>query len=266
MSINDLTFRRFSDWMKQQTGVFLSEAKKPLVQQRLHKRLQARRLPSLEAYFKLLNAPEEDAERQIAIDLLTTHETYFFREEKHFDWLKSQLQHWPRRQTFNVWCAAASSGEEVWTLAMVLADGLGVDGDWHVLGSDISLPMLEKAERGHYPLERCERIPPDTLRRYCLKGTGRQQGTMLIGKPLRSHVGFRPINLDQALPAMGPFSLIFMRNVLIYFNGETKQQVVSRALLRLQDEGHFVVSHSESLHGLVLPLRAVAPGVYRKSP
>lgn len=266
MSLSDLTFRRFSGWMKQQTGVFLSEAKKPLVQQRLHKRLLARRVASLEAYFRLLTAPEEEGERQIAIDLLTTHETYFFREEKHFEWLRARLAHWPREQAFRVWCAASSSGEEVWTLAMVLADCLGVDGNWQVLGSDISLPVLEKAQRGHYPLERCERIPRAFLRRFCLRGTGRQAGTLLIGKPLRGHVALRVINLDQTLPAIGPFELVFLRNVLIYFDQGTKQQVVSRVLERLVTDGNLVVSHSESLHGLQLPIQLVAPGIYRKAP
>lgn len=266
MSLSDLTFRRFSSWMKQQSGVFLSDAKKPLLQQRLHKRLLARQQPSLEAYFRLLSAAEEEAERQTAIDLLTTHETYFFREDQHFEWLRRQFVPQARGAPCRVWCAAASSGEEVWSLAMVLADCLGPDGGWNVLGSDISLPALDKARNGHYPLTRCARIPPDYLRRFCLKGTGRQAGTLLIGRALRAHVDFRQINLDQPLPAIGRYALIFMRNVLIYFDHETKRRVVERTIEHLGGAGYLVVSHSESLHGLQLPLQLVAPGIYRKTP
>lgn len=266
MSLSDLTFQRFSQWMKQQTGVHLSEAKKTLVQQRLTKRLSARQVASLDAYFQLLVKPHEEDERQLAIDLLTTHETYFFREDKHFAWMRNLLAHWPKHRRFRVWCAAASSGEEVWSLAMLLADCLGSDADWQLLGSDISQPVLERAQAGHYPLVRCERIPADYLRRFCLKGTGTHAGTLLIDPALRRRAEFSRINLDQALPAIGPFELVFMRNVLIYFNNDTKQQVVGRVLQKLTPDGHLVVSHSESLHGLQLPIQLVAPGIYRKTP
>jgi chemotaxis protein methyltransferase CheR len=262
--LSDFTFQRYSDWMKQQTGVHLPPSKKPLVQQRLYKRLMLRSMPSLDAYFKLLMAPEEEQERQIAIDLLTTHETYFFREQKHFDWLRKRLQNWPRSQVFHVWCAAASSGEEVWSLAMLLAEVLGMNDNWSILGSDISKQVLDQAQAGHYPMSRCKDIPEVFLRRYCLKGKGRQEGTLLIAPPLRKNVSFQLINLDQALPPFGPFDLIFMRNVLIYFNNETKTQVVSRAIKRLSGDGHLVVSHSESLHSLQLPMSLLAPGIYRK--
>lgn len=259
----DATFLRYSTWMQQQTGVYLPASKKSLVAARLHKRLIMRGQLSLEAYFKLLMAPEEEQERQLAIDLLTTHETSFFRENKHFNWLHQYLGNWPRTQTFHAWCAASASGEEVWSLAMVLADRL--TAGWQLLGSDISLAMLDKARTAHYPLARCSAIPDAWLRRFCLKGTGRQQGTLLINRQLRQAVSWQAINLDQHLPAIGPFDLIFMRNVLIYFNNQTRQQVVTRALGHLVNGGHLVISHSESLHGLHLPLHAVQAGVYRKA-
>lgn len=263
--LNDATFQRFSAWMKQTTGVDLPPCKKPLVQQRLHKRLNARNVPTLEAYYRLLMEPCEEAERTLAIDLLTTHETYFFREPKHFDWLKQRLSQWPRSEPFKLWSAAASSGEEVWSLAMQLANQLGLDGAWQLLGSDISPVALEKAARAHYSTQRSEGIPQEFLRRYCLKGTGQHQGTLLIERELRGRVEFRQINLDQALPAIGPFNIVFLRNVLIYFNPQTKQSVVERVLTRIVPGGWLVVSHSESLHGLQLPIVLEAPGIYRKT-
>jgi chemotaxis protein methyltransferase CheR len=264
--LSDFTFQRYSDWMKLQTGVHLPPSKKPLVQQRLYKRLMVRGMPSLDAYYKLLIAPEEEQERQIAIDLLTTHETYFFREQKHFEWLKNRLKTWPRSQVFHVWCAAASSGEEVWSLAMLLAEILGQNDNWSILGSDISKPVLDQAQAGHYPMSRCKDIPDVLLRRYCLKGKGRQEGTLLVAPHLRKNVSFQLINLDQNLPPIGPFDLVFIRNVLIYFNNETKEQVIARVMKRMNAEAHLVVSHSESLHSLQLPLTLLAPGIYRKLP
>jgi chemotaxis protein methyltransferase CheR len=266
MMLSDATFKRYSVWMEQNTGVSLPPSKKTLVQQRLHKRLVARNVDSLEVYYRLLTAPEEEAERRIAIDLLTTHETYFFREPKHFDWLQALLRRWPPKQPLRVWCAASSTGEETWSLAMMLADALGIDGDWQLLGSDISDIAIDKARRAHYSMQRIEGIPAPYLRRFCLKGTGPHQGTMLIQRELRLRAEFALINLDKPLPAIGPFDVVFLRNVMIYFKNETKVAVVERVLSRMNKDGWLVVSHSESLHGMQLPIKLEAPGVYRKMP
>ena len=266
MHLTDATFSRFAAWMKSQTGVHFPETKKTLVHQRLSRRLIARQLNTFEAYFRLLQDPLEDSERDAAIDLLTTHETFFFREPKHFDWLKEQLRQHPIQGTTRVWSGASSTGEEVWSLAMLLADVLGIKGDWTLMGSDISQPVLSKASKGHYTLHRCEGLPEDYLRRFCLKGVRQNADTFLITKELRQKVNFQLINLDKELPTVGPFHFIFLRNVLIYFDGATKLQVVQRVLSRLVVGGFLFVSHSESLHGLPLPIQLVAPGVYRKNP
>lgn len=265
MQLNDATFARLSNWMKEKTGVNLPISKKALMTQRLHKRLTERSVHSFEAYFRLLMKPEEQQERQIAVDLLTTHETYFFREPKHFEWLKQRLQDWPRNQVFHMWSGAASTGEEVWSLAMLLSHTLGGQGDWKLMGSDISEQSLRHARNAHYSMQRSEGIPADYLRRYCLKGTGQYQGTLLINKALREHVTFMNINLDKTLPPMGPFHVIFLRNVLIYFDTETKTKVIERVVSRLGSHGYLVVSHSESLHGVTNSLQLEAPGIYRKT-
>ncbi|MGL6047316.1 MAG: CheR family methyltransferase [Vogesella sp.] len=264
MQLSDATFSRFAVWMKAQTGVHFPIGKKTLVHQRLTRRLAARNVATFEAYFRMLQDPAELAEREAAIDLLTTHETFFFREPKHFHWLEAQLRQHPVAGTLRIWSAASSSGEEVWSIAMLLADIRGLDGDWTLMGSDISQGVLARAEKGHYTLQRCEGMPPDYLRRFCLKGVRQHAGTFMVCKELRRKVNFQLINLDRELPAIGPYHVIFLRNVLIYFDAATKLQVVQRVLGRLSVGGFLLVSHSESLHGLPLPIQLVAPGIYRK--
>jgi chemotaxis protein methyltransferase CheR len=265
MILTDATFIRYSQWMKEQTGVHLPAIKKTLVHQRLLKRLDARGKLDFEGYLRLINHQDEEEERQLAVHLLTTHETFFFREPKHFEWFKRYLQQ-PRSKShlFRIWSGAASSGEEVWSIAMMLADHLGMQGPWQLLGSDISQPVLQKAKAGHYPMLRCEGLPLTYLKKYCLKGQGKQANTLLIDRELRQRVDFKVINLNEELPKMAPFDVIFLRNVLIYFDVTTKAQVVERCLERLQPGGFFIISHSESVTGQHENLKLVQAGVYQK--
>jgi chemotaxis protein methyltransferase CheR len=163
-----------------------------------------------------------------------------------------------------IWSAAASSGEEVWSIAMMLADCLGIDGAWQLLGSDISQPVIDKAKTGHYVMQRCEGIPSSYLKKYCLKGQGVQLNTMLLLRELRQRVSFKKINLNAELPSFAPLDVIFLRNVLIYFDSETKKQVVQRCVERLVTGGFLIVSHSESLNDVNLNLVLVQAGVYQK--
>lgn len=260
--ISDQEFSQFQQLIYQIAGISLSSAKKALVSSRLGKRLTQHHLRSYGEYFNLLtNHPDE---LQTAVDLLTTNETYFFREPKHFDFLRQQIQacHKPGK-SFRVWSAACSSGEEPYSIAMVLADTLG-DAPWEVVASDISTKVLAKARTGHYPLERAGGIAHAHLSRYCLKGIGSQAGTLLVDKVLRARVNFLQLNLSKQLPALGEFDLIFLRNVMIYFNQETKRQVVQRMLPQLKAGGYFLVGHSESLNGVVDSLQTIAPAIYRK--
>jgi chemotaxis protein methyltransferase CheR len=200
------------------------------------------------------------------VDLLTTNETYFFREPKHFEFLRDEIVAKRKAQgSFRVWSAASSSGEEIYTLAMVLADSLG-NAPWEVVGSDISTRVLEKAATGHYSLARTEGIPPAFLQKYCLKGVRSNAGTFLIAPELRKRTHFCQINLTQPITAdIGEFEVIFLRNVMIYFDADTKTKVVHHLLPRLKRGGHLVVGHSESLSGLNIGnLETVRPTIYRK--
>lgn len=264
--ISDHEFAQFQRFIFDAAGITLSPGKKALVSGRLAKRLQHNRLDSYSAYFNLLTGGEQPEEIQIAVDLLTTNETYFFREPKHFDLLR-ELALAARQnghgKPFRVWSAASSSGEEAYSIAMVLADCLD-NQPWEVVASDISMRVLQRARTGHYPLERTEHIPPSYLKRFCLKGIDQQHGTLLIERHLRNKVQFRQVNLNTALPDLGSFDVIFLRNVMIYFNGDTKRQVVARVVSLLKPGGHFLIGHSESLNDISDAVRVQAPSVYRK--
>jgi chemotaxis protein methyltransferase CheR len=261
--ITDQEFGNFQRFIFDAAGISLSLAKKALVSGRLAKRLQQHELGSYGAYFRLLASGHAADEVQMAVDLLTTNETYFFREASHFDFLREQARAAVgRTQPFRVWSAASSTGEEAYSIAMVLADCLG-DAAWEVVGSDISSRVLEGARRGHYPTERGRHITHDYLRRFCLKGIGPQDGTFLIERALRSRVRFQHVNLNTELPKLGIFDVIFLRNVMIYFNDQTKRQVVARVLGQLKPGGHFCIGHSESLNDITSALQTLAPAIYR---
>ncbi len=271
--ITDREFDAIRTWIYETAGINLSVQKKSLVMGRLASRLRHHRLQSYGDYFKLLKSARlgHEAELQIAIDLLTTNETHFFREPKHFEFLRTtvlpQYTASRARHLFRVWSAASSSGEEPYSIAMTLAAVLGWEKNappWEVMATDLSSRVLTRAAAGHYSLARTEGIPRDYLRAHCLKGVGAQDGTFLVAPHIRSRVRFSQVNLNQALPALGEFDVIFLRNVMIYFDIPTKQQVVSRVLSCLRPGGYLLIGHSESLNGVVGTVKALAPSIYRK--
>lgn len=262
-ALTDQEFTLFQAWLHRRAGIALSPVKKSLVNNRLQKRVAQRGLASFGAYYRLLDDPAEGTETQHALDLLTTNETYFFREPKHFEFLRDSILPCDKTTPLRVWSAACSSGEEPYSIAMTLAARHGGPG-WEILASDLSARVLESAARGHYPLARAEGIPPDYLRRFCLKGIGPQAGTFRIAPALRQHMTFSQINLNAPLPSLGVFDVIFLRNVMIYFDTPTKAAVVRRLAATLVPGGYFLIGHSESLHGLDVPLTPVKPAIYRR--
>ncbi|WP_404298920.1 CheR family methyltransferase [Alicycliphilus denitrificans] len=267
LSITDKEFARFQGLIYEIAGISLADSKKVLLVGRLGKRLRALQLKSFGQYHDVVASGKDPQERQTMVDLLTTNETYFFREQAHFDYLRGAIvpQH-PPRQSFDVWSAAASTGEEIYTLAMVLADCLGVDGAWSILGSDISTQVLATAERGHYWLERTRGLPTEYLHKYCLKGVRSQEGSFLIAPELRRHTRFMQINLNTTLPDIGRFHVVFLRNVMIYFDNDTKREVVARIVQKLHPGGYLIVGHSESLNGISDKVKLVRPTIYRLPP
>ena len=262
--ITDAELAQFQRFIFDEAGITLSAAKKALVMGRLGKRLSHHNLDSFGDYFKLLVSGKHPDEVQMAVDLLTTNETYFFREIKHFEFLREQaIAARSRSSAFRVWSAASSSGEEAYSIAMVLADCMGTT-PWEVIGTDISTRMVQDAERALFTMDRARHVPQDYLRRYCLKGNAEYEGKLLIERGLRSRVKFRYANLNAPLPELGKFDIIFLRNVMIYFSNDTKQQVVNRVASALKPDGYFLVGHSESLNDITQVVRSVAPAIYQK--
>ena len=265
-TLTDQEFSSYQRFIFESAGIMLSAAKKALVACRLAKRLHLYRLSSFSDYFKILKSGNNPQEVQIAVDLLTTNETYFFREEKHFDFLRQQaLAARGRASTFRVWSAASSSGEEAYSIAMVLADCLGENASWEVFGSDISTKVLERANRAQYAMHRCQHIPDHYLERFCRIGIDEYRGTLLIDRKLRNRVNFMQLNLNETLPQIGLFDVVFLRNVLIYFNQDTKRSVVERVSAKVKPDGHFLVGHTESLLDAKGNLRPLAPAIYQKT-
>jgi len=264
-SITDGEFRDLRGWIHRQAGIHLSDQKKALVCGRLAPRMRHYRLTRFADYYQLLRGGAHPGEPQLAVDLLTTNETHFFREPRHFEFVRDQIVagHRACGRPLRAWSAACSSGEEPYSLAMTLAGAMG-DLPWEVLGSDLSSRMLERARSAHYPLARARSIPREHLLAHCLRGTGAHEGTFIVAPPVAQRVHFLQVNLNEALPRVGQFDLVFLRNVMIYFDAPTKQQVVGRILACLRPGGHLVIGHSESLATLGCGLRAIAPSVYCK--
>jgi chemotaxis protein methyltransferase CheR len=262
--ISDQEFGQFQRFIYDAAGITLANTKKTLVASRLAMRLQRCEVSSYGEYFRMLAGGNQPQEVQIAVDLLTTNETYFFREPRHFEFLREQLALLGRRtDPVRIWSAAGSTGEEAYSLAMVLSDRLQ-GRPWEVVASDISARVLEKARAGHYPMERARGIPLHYLQRFCLKGDGKHEHTLLIERTLRSKVRFLQVNLNAPLPALGVFDFVFLRNVLIYFNLETKRDVVARALSVLRPGGFLLIGHSENLRDVNDDVQTIAPSIFQK--
>jgi chemotaxis protein methyltransferase CheR len=203
----------------------------------------------------------------MAVDLLTTNETYFFREPKHYDLLQQELPLLANKSAIAVWSAASSFGDEAYSTAMLLSD-MQVAGkigpDWSILATDISHRALLSAKEAVFPEDRLRAVPPERLRRYCLRGDGPAQGQVLLQEKIRSRVQFGQLNLCKPISGLGPFDVIFLRNVLIYFDAATKTEVVDRVLTMLKPGGLFFLGTAEGRVPCNTPLQTVIPGAFRK--
>lgn len=257
-------FRTIQEWLYQTAGILINAQKGSMVVSRLWRRVEALGLEDFDAYLIYALGAGGAAERAEMLDRLTTNETYFFRESAHFARFKTQIIPSLKGRSVKVWCAAASTGEEPYSLAMVLADQLGAES-WQLVASDICGRALKQAFNGLYRLERMELLPVDYLKRYCRRGTGDYQGMMLIDRELRARVRFEQHNLLHPWPEAGGFDVIFLRNVLIYFDQPTRQRVIDNLCAALRPGGWLIIGHCESLAGIHTPLQQLAPSVYRES-
>jgi chemotaxis protein methyltransferase CheR len=166
-------------------------------------------------------------------------------------------------QTYRIWSAACSYGQEPYSIAMVLEENLQ-GRPWEIMASDISMRALEGARSGQYPIAQAEKIPAEYRMRYCLKGIGSQDGTFIVDRDLCKRIRFFHGNLIGDAPNIGQFDVIFLRNVMIYFDNDTKRKAVNTLLSSLKRGGHLLIGHSESLNGVTDALKMVSPSIYRK--
>jgi chemotaxis protein methyltransferase CheR len=256
-------FRYITGVLHEHTGIWLAPGKEALVSGRLDKRIRALGLSGYSDYVRLLRDRRDEVELHHLINLLTTNETFFFREAQHFEYLRREVL--PGRRTgrsFRLWSAASSTGEEAYTAAMVLADTLPANS-WEIVGTDISTRVVESARAALYPIEAAERIPRQLLRQFCLRGREEYEGLMTITPDLRSRVQFHRRNLMEDFAELGRFDVIMLRNVMIYFNLETKRSLIPRLQDTLVPGGHLIVGSSESLNAIPSQLRMVEPSIYR---
>lgn len=273
---------RFRALIRRLTGISLPAGKVHMIDQRLRRRVLAFNLPDTNAYLKmLLDEPGMEAELRTVIDLITTNTTSFFRESTHFDYLAQSIL--ParlarirpgERPRIKVWSAAASEGAEAYTIAITLAEERrrGRQFDFAVLGTDISERMLAKAELAIYAEDQLSTVPRDLQQRYFLSArtTGRDGGRALsapvrVVPELRRFVRFRHMNLmDVSYPIDRDVDVIFLRNVLIYFDPEDKERVIQRLTSHLAPGGYLIVGHSESMVVRHPDLRQARPTVFVK--
>lgn len=274
VSMSTREFATLSRFIHEQCGIKLPEAKRTMLEGRLNRRLRTLGLESFSAYADYIHSPEGAALELVPmIDLVTTNKTDFFREPDHFVYLREQvLPAWQAQygnRPFKLWSAGCSSGQEPYTLAMVLSEFAAVSPgfDFQILATDISTRMLEAARRAVYPKELLTPVPRSLFGKYLLRSKDRTANLMRIAPELRKKVTFRRLNfLDNDFGLRDAFDTIFCRNVIIYFTRETQAGLLRRFCSHLRKGAHIFMGHSETLNGLDLPLVTVAPTVYHKLP
>ena len=272
MPITDQEFSLFQKLIREQAAISLSAAKKSLLEARLGTRVRELGLNSFSAYYQHVidRRGEELAEM---LNRVATNETKFFRELRQFEFLSQLAVHdWQaqaaagfRPRQIRAWCAGCSSGEEPYSLAMVLWGHFAPSAGWEIqiLATDISTRVLERARKGIWPIEKARDIPSEYLKRFMLKGTGKQEGKMKAGAEIRSVISFEQVNLNDAIyPITSFFDLILCRNVLIYFDPHRRAQIIDRLLAYLRPGGLFFIGHSERLVGVSDKVVSVLPTIY----
>ena len=274
MDLTQRDFDRLSAYIYQELGITLSESKKTMMTGRLTKRLRALKLASITDYCDFLFTAEGQAlERVHLFDVITTNKTDFFREASHFDYLtKNILPSWQKglsqRRSFKIWSAGCSSGEEPYTMAMVLADYADKQSagsfDYEIIATDISTKVLDHAKQAVYHSDRIQPVPAEMRSRYLLRSKDRNNPLVRIAPALRKKIRFGRLNfMEENFSLPHPMDVIFCRNVIIYFDKETQERLVCKFCRKLQPGGFLFLGHSESLHGFDVPLTQVAPTVYR---
>lgn len=272
IDLGNSEFEKISRLVYDICGIDLHEGKRELVKTRLIKRLRDGNFRSFSEYCKFVSTREGTDELVAMIDSISTNLTSFFREDKHFEKMRfiiaQLLQSMNGRRgrlKLRIWSAGCSTGEEPYTICMVLKEiASSHPVDFKIWATDISTRVLKTAVAGVYHHERIQKIPPELVRKYFLKGKGDWEGFFRVKSELKQHIEFARFNLKESLQGGGRFDMIFCRNVMIYFDKAMQRDLVGRFYDCLAEGGYFFVGHSESLTGLNHKYKYVEPSVYRK--
>lgn len=270
---NQLTSRQYRDFVAmvyQLTRINLGPEKQELVAARLSKRLRRLGLPNYDAYFALLEGPRREEELPHLIDVISTHHTYFYREHRHFEYLRDHIvpelrQSAPGRP-WRFWSAACSTGEEPATLAIALSESGVNPRNWTIACSDIAANTVKTASRMIFKKGSLEKLPAQWRQRYFQRGVNQWSDHCRLVPALRKNMAFEIINLAENYNWSQPFDVIFLRNVMIYFDRKTQVEVLSHALRYLRPKGYLITGQSESLAGVQLPLQTRASSIYQYQP
>ena len=260
-------FEKISQLAYQHFGLDLSHGKQGLVAARLGKKLRELGMATFQEYYDYVKADRTGAAMTTMVDFLTTNHTSFFREPRHFEFLAKTIYPDLRsRSQINIWSAACSSGEEPYTIAMTLLEAFHNEAAAKVKikATDISTRVLEKAKRGVYASERFQGVPVDLMQRYLLKGQNASADQYRFKNEVRAMIEFGHLNLMEKLPEGYRCSVIFCRNIMIYFDKPTQQSLVQRLSEHLEEGGYLFIGHSESLNAISHGLDYVSPATYRK--
>lgn len=272
----DRDFNRFRELIYRQCGINLTKAKKTMLSARLRKRLRFLKMESFKQYYDYVSSVKDGAIELVhMLDAVSTNKTDFFREPKHFDFLMEEALpymirsgKWRSGRSLNVWSAGCSSGEEPYTIAMLLMEFISrnTTGDFSILGTDISTRVLDKCKKSIYPEVVTDPIPTRLKRRYMMRGNGSMKGFYRIVPELRSKLRFLHLNLNDGrdFGIKTKMDIIFCRNVIIYFDRDTQKRLFEKFYKQISPGGYLFIGHSETLHGINDQFKAVAVATYRK--
>jgi chemotaxis protein methyltransferase CheR len=267
-SITAEEFHRFRTLIYDESGISLSEQKQSFLASRLSKRLHDLDLATFSEYYAKVIEDQAHEEFTRMLDLISTNKTDFFREPKHFDFLREKiLPGLDSAKRIRIWSSACSTGEEPYTIAMTLYEAVRSPERWDmkILASDLSTRVLAKAAAGVYNEERFRTVPPGVMKRHFLRGRGDQTGVFKVKPHIADAITFRRINLmDDCFPIKNPLDLIFCRNVMIYFDRPTQETLVNKFHRYLKPGGYLFIGHSESLQWVTHSFKSIAPTIYRK--
>ncbi len=267
-SLDTETFQQFADLIYQEAGIHLAEHKQALVSARLGKRMRKLSINDYGEYYRYVQNDASRAELSQLLDAISTNVTFFYREADHFEILASLARQWEQsgQSRFRLWCAAASTGEEPYTMALTMAESLSDLRDVKILATDISTSVLGIARKGEYEAKKLEKISRNLTSRYFSPVRGNGSGKVYRVKDhVKNMMTFSWLNLSAPpFPMRGPLDVIFCRNVMIYFDNAVRQRLLEEMHRLLKPGGYLMVGHAESLSGLTGGFRSVRPSVYVK--